>query len=96
MASWKPDEIDRYSIGDEDVEWDDDVIKDLRIRFEEKRQFNIKYNKSRDEATREEALTLADATRNNIEELVANQIYDKLTLLLNKTRKNLVYRKVNL
>ena len=33
-----------------------------------------------------------DVTRNDIEELVANEIYDKLTILLNNTRKNLVYR----
>ena len=40
MASWEPDEIDRDNIGDEDVKWDDDVIKDSHIRFEELRQYN--------------------------------------------------------
>ena len=87
MASWEPDEIDRDGIGDEDVEWDDDVMKNLESRFEELRQYNRNLNKSRDEATREEASTFVDATRHDIEELVADQIYDKLTILLNDTRK---------
>ena len=65
MATW-----DRDGLGDEDDSWDDHVMNDLQSRYEELRQFNIKYNKSRDEAVREEALTLAEATRNDIEELV--------------------------
>ena len=90
MALWEPEDIDptdRDGIGDENDKWDADVMNDLQKRLEEIRQFNIKYNKSRDEATREEALTLMDATRHDIEELAAHQIYEKLTILLNKTRK---------
>ena len=49
-------------------------MKDLEIRFEELRQYNRNFNKSRDEATREEALTFVDVTRHDIEELVADQI----------------------
>ena len=95
MATWEPD-IDpfhRDKIEDEDYKWDDDVIKDLELRYEELRQFNIKYNKSRDKATREETSIYKDSTRNDIEELVANQIYDKLTILFNSSRKKLGIQK---
>ena len=68
---------------------DDDVINNLEKRLEELRQYNRKFNESRDEATREEASIHVHATRNDIEELVANEIYDKLTILLNNTRKRL-------
>ena len=50
MASGEPVDIDRDGIGDEDVKWDDDVVKDLRSRFGEIRQYNRDYNKSCDEA----------------------------------------------
>ena len=87
MASWKPVDIDRDGIGGEDVEWDDDVIKDLESRFERLRQDIRNLNENRDEATREKALTFVDATRHDAEELIADQIYDKLTILLNNTKK---------
>ena len=89
MALWEPEDIDPTDRdGSEDGdEWDADVVNDLQKRFEELRRFNIKYNKSRDEATREEMSVFIDSTRHDMEELVANQIYDKLTILLNNTRK---------
>ena len=62
---------------------------DLQKRYEELRQFNIKYNKSRDKAIREETSIYIDSTRNDIEELVANQVYDKLTTMFNKARERL-------
>ena len=62
-------------------------MKDLVSRFERLRQDIKNLNRSRDEATREEASTFVDATRHNVEELVADQIYDKITILLNNTRK---------
>ena len=31
MASWEPVDINCDEIADEDVKWDDDVIKDLEI-----------------------------------------------------------------
>ena len=92
MATWEPEGIDmadRDGLGEEDDNWDERAMNDLQNRYEELRQFNIKYNKSRDEATREETLTFIDATRNDIEELVANQIYDKLTIMFNKARQRL-------
>ena len=96
MDSWEPVDIDCDEISDEDIKWDDDVMKDLESRFEELRQYNRNFNESHDEATREDASIFIDATRHDIEELVANEIYDKLTILLNNTRKKLVYRKVDL
>ena len=89
MATWEPVDIDHDDMGEEYDTWDDHVMNDLQSRYEELRQFNIKYNKSCDEAIREEALTLAEAMRNDIEELVANQIYDKLTIMFNKARERL-------
>ena len=79
--------IDRDEIADEDVKWDDDVMKDLESRFEELRQYNRKFNESRDEATREDVSIFIDATRHDIEELVANEMYYKLTILFNNTRE---------
>ena len=92
MATWDPEDIDltdRDGFGDEDDKWDDVVINDLQERYEELRQFNIKYNKSCDENTREEALNFAEVTRHGIEELVANHIYDKLAIMFNKARERL-------
>ena len=89
MDSLEPVDIDPDGIGDEDVKWDEYVLNDLQKRFEEIRQFNIKYNKSHDEATREEMSVFIDATRNDIEELVANKIYDKLTTMFNNARERL-------
>ena len=90
MATWEPEGIDIADRDDiEDDSWDENAMNDLQERYEELRQFNIKYNKSRDEATREETLTIIDSTRHDIEELVANQIYDKLTTMFNNNRKRL-------
>ena len=90
MASWEPVDIDIADRDDiEDDSWDENAMNDLQKRYEELRQFNIKYNKSRDEATREETSINIDSTRHDIEELVANQIYDKLTTMFNNNRKRL-------
>ena len=90
MASWEPVDIDIADRDDiEDDSWDENAMNNLQKRYEELRQFNIKYNKSRDEATREETSTYIDSTRHDIEELVANQIYDKLTTMFNNNRKRL-------
>ena len=32
MSSWEPVDIDHDEISDEDVKWDDDVMKDLGFR----------------------------------------------------------------
>ena len=62
-------------------------MNDLEKRFEELRQFNKKFNKSRDKDTREETSIFIDSTRHDIEELIADQIYDKLAILFSNTRK---------
>ena len=94
MATWEPEDIDIADLDDiEDNSWDEDVMNDLHKRYEELRQFNIKYNKSRDKDTREETSIYIDVTRNDIEELVANQIYDKLTTMLSNNRKRYGIRK---
>ena len=62
-------------------------MKDLESRFEDLRRYNRNFNESCNEATREEASIYVDVTRNDIEELVANKIYEKSTILLNNTRK---------
>ena len=95
MATWEPDidPFDRDGLGEEDDNWDKRSMNDIQERYEELRQFNIKYNKSRNEATREETSIYIDSTRHDIEELVANQIYDKLTTMFNNNRKRLDIRK---
>ena len=94
MATWEPEGIDIADRDDiEDDSWDENAMNDLHKRYEELRQFNIKYNKSSDEATREETSIYIDSTRHDIEELVANQIYDKLITMLNNNRKRLGIRK---
>ena len=90
MATWEPEGIDIADRDDiEDDSWDENAMNDLQKRYEELRQFNIKYNKRRDKTNREETSIYIDATRNDIEELVANQIYDKLTIMFNKARERL-------
>ena len=90
MATWEPEGIDIADRDDiEDDSWDENAMNDLQKRYEELRQFNIKYNKSRNKTTREETSIYIDSTRNDIEELVANQIYDKLTTMFNKSRERL-------
>ena len=51
MASWEPVDIDRDDMGDEDYKWDDDIVKDLELRFNKLREFNETLNESTDEDT---------------------------------------------
>ena len=89
MATWEPDidPFDRDEIGDEDYKWDDDVIKDLELRFNKLRVFNETLNKSTDVDTIEMTVKTKDAFKLDTIELAANQIYDKLTILFNNDRK---------
>ena len=89
MASWEPVDIDRDGLGEEYDKWDDDIVKNLELRFNELREFNKTLNKNTDEATINETLIYVDSTRYDIEELVANRIYDKLTNIFNKARERL-------
>ena len=87
MATWEPDEIDYDKIEDEDYKWDDDVIKDLELRFNKLREFNETLNESTDESTIEMTAKNKDALKRDTIELAANQIYDKLTIFFNNDRK---------
>ena len=87
MASWEPVDIDYDKIGDEDYKWDDDVMKDLELRFNKLREFNETLNESTDENTIEMTEKTKDALKRGTIELVANQIYDRLTNFFNNDRK---------
>ena len=87
MATWEPEGIDYDKIGGEDYKWDDDVIKDLELRFNKLREFNETLNESTDENTIEMTVKTKDALKRDTIELVANQIYDKLTIFFNNDRK---------
>ena len=87
MATWEPEGIDYDKIGDEDYKRDDDVIKDLELRFNKLKEFNETLNKSTDVDTIEMTVKTKDAFKLDTIELAANQIYDKLTILFNNDRK---------
>ena len=93
MASWKPVDIDYDEIGEEDYKWDDDVVNDLQERFERLREFNRTSNRSYDEKVVDKTMTAKETLKCDIIELVANQIYDKLTIYFNDTRKRLGIQK---
>ena len=49
MATWEPeidpfDPFDHDEIEEEDYKWNDDVIKDLELRFNKLREFNETLN----------------------------------------------------
>ena len=87
MATCEPVDIDYDKIGDEDYKWDDDVIKDLEVRFNKLREFNETLNESTDEDTIEMTEKTKDALKHDTIELAANQIYDKLTIFFSNDRK---------
>ena len=87
MATWEPVDIDRDGLGEEYDKWDDDIVKNLELRFNKLREFNKTLNESTDEATINETLIYVDEVRDDIEELIANQIYDKLTNMFNNARE---------
>ena len=89
MATWEPVNIDRDDMGEEYDKWDDDVIKDLEVRFNKLREFDETLNESTDEDTIEMTEKTKVALKCGTIELVANQIYDKLTIFFNKDRKRL-------
>ena len=93
MATWEPVDTDYDKIGDEDYKWDDDVIKDLELRFNKLREFNETLNESTDEDTIEMTDKIKDILKKDTIELVANQIYDKLTIFFNKDRERFGIRK---
>ena len=92
MATWEPDidpfdPFDHDEIEEEDYKWNDDVIKDLELRFNKLREFNETLNESTDLDTIEITEKNINALKHDTIELAANQIYDKLTIFFNNDRK---------
>ena len=87
MVSFEPVDTDYDKIGDENYKWDDDVIKDLELRFNKLRELDETLNESTDEDTIEMTEKTKDALKHDTIELVANQIYDRLTIFFNNDRK---------
>ena len=96
MVSFEPVDTDYDKIGYEDYKWDDDVIKDLELRFNKLTEFDETLNESADEDTIEMTEKTKDALKRDTIELVANQIYDRLTIFSITTKKDLEYKEVNL
>ena len=93
MASWKPVDIDYDEIEEEDDKWDDDVVNNLQKRFEGLRQFNRTSNRSYNEKIVDTTTNAKKVLERDIIELVANQMYHKLTIYFNNTRKILAIQK---
>ena len=96
MATWEPIDIthfDRDDIEDVYAEWDDDFKNDLEVRYNRIRKFDETSNESTDEDTIEMTERAKDAFKRGTIELVANQIYDKLTIYFNNARKRLGIQK---
>ena len=93
MATWEPVDIDGDGLGDEDYKWDDDVIKGLETRFNKLREFNETLTESTDDDTIEMTEKTKDALKRDTIELVANQIYDRLTIYFNNDRKRFCIKK---
>ena len=89
MATWEPD-IDPFDRDDiEDDRWDDTFTNKPETRLNKLRQFNKTLNESTDEDTIEMTEKTKNALKNDTIELIANEIYDKLTKLFNDRRKRL-------
>ena len=71
-------------------------MSDLERRFNQLRQFNKTLDESRDEDLINITTNTEDALKHDTIELVANQIYDKLTISFNNTRKRLDIQEVYL
>ena len=93
MASWEPVDIDCYKISDEEYEWSDELTNNLEIRFNKLGQFNRTMYGSHDDDLIDITAKNKDALKHDTIELIANQIYDKLTILVNDTRKRLGIQK---
>ena len=92
MASWEPVDITQFDRDDmEDVygDWGDDFKNNLEVRFNKLRKFNETLNESADDGTIEMTEKAKDEFKRGTLELVANQIYDRLTISFDDTRKRL-------
>ena len=91
MATWEPDidPFDRDEIGEEDYRWDDTFTNELETRLNKLRRFNKTLDESHDENLIDITMKTKNALKNDTIELIANEIYDKLTKLFNDRRKRL-------
>ena len=89
MASWEPVDIDYNKIRDEDYKWDDNIMKDLELRFNKLRGLDETLNESTDEDTTEMTEKTKDALKRDTIGLVANQIYDRLPIFFNNDKKKI-------
>ena len=91
MATWEPDidPFDRDEIGEEDDRSGDAFTNNLETRLNKLRQFNKTLNESADEDTIEMTEKTKNALKKDTIELIANEMYDKLTKLFNDRRKRL-------
>ena len=80
MDSFEPLDIDHDGLGEGYDRWDDNVVKDLELRFNKLREFDETLNESTNEDTIEMTIKSEDALKHDIIELAAHQIYDKLTI----------------
>ena len=93
MATWEPVDIDRDGLGEEYDKWDDNVIKNLEVRFNKLREYDETLNENTNEDTIEMTEKTKDALKRGTIELVTNQIYDKLTIYFNNDRKRFGIKK---
>ena len=96
MAAWDAVDVSQFNHDDiEDVhgDWGDDFKNDLEVRYNKLRGFDETLNESTDEDTIEMTEKTKDAFKCGTIELIANQIYDRLTILFDNTRKRLSIHK---
>ena len=96
MASFEPVDIDRDGMGEGYDNWDDNVLTNLERRFNKLRKFDEPLNENTNENTTEMTEQAKYALKSDTIELVANQIYDRLTIFFNNYRKRFYIKKVNL
>ena len=94
MATWEPIDITHFDCDDiEDDKWDVDIVNDLEVRFNKLRGSGETLNESTDEDTIEMTEQAKNVLKRDTIELVANQIYDRLTIFLNNDRKRFDIKK---
>ena len=92
MATWEPVDITHFDRDDiEDVygDWGDDFKNNLEVRFNMLKKLNETLNESANEDTIEMTQKAKDAFECGTLELVANQIYNRLPISFDNTRKRL-------
>ena len=98
MVMWEPIDVthfDRDDIEDVYSDWGDDFNNDLEVRYNKLRGFNKTLNESTDEDTIEMTEKAKDAFKHGTIELIANQIYNRLTISFDNARKRLGIPRVN-